>query len=361
MNAALAELRAMTPTAPEPLVFAIVQRAMAGQTASAHEAFEDFIFRFGGDSKHLLLLAEPLGEIRDVTLLEACIAAGKERGYPLARFQSLLCEVLVYRGEWLAATKLLAVIPMPGPQASGREIAVAQLWRDWIQKMIDVGTTPSEVSQLALTDFLRMRILPTLIYRKTVETLWNAGRLEAAREVLALATRAFPTSAWFQAESEKVLARLAARDAAVAAAAPIEVSAKVDLGETEYWKVLEGMLAGKRWSEAARHIQAARTARPSPEWLHRREAALRLAQVRVGHALADRAGMLAATRIFLNGDDVRSQQILDVAKEVGEAGDKESAILLTREVLRRVPGFAPAQEQLRVLQPPLPEKDAKKK
>lgn len=357
MERMLQQLRASNPAEPAPLVFGVVQRAMGGRAVEAQAALDDYVFRFGGSVANLILLAEPLAQIHEAELLERCVAAGKERGFPLQRLHSLLVETRVHRGEWDAAARLLALMP---PE-TGRDAVLSTLWREWILKLGDVTRAASDASQLALVDLLRQRPWPVAIFRKTVEALVNTGRFEAAREVLVLATRAFPASTWFQERAVAIEAQLAAQSPV----APAEPVAEADaltalLVERPYWETLDALVTGEQWSAAARHVQAARSAKPAPAWLAGRDAELRLAQVRVSHGVGDRNGMIAATRLFLNGDEARSQQIVDVAKAIAARGDKEAAVTLARELLRRVPDFEPARALRLELQPPAKEGEAEK-
>lgn len=350
METALAELRALAPADPAPLVFGVVQWAMAGRAEAARAALDDYVFRFGGSAANLLLVAEPLGQIGDAALLERCRAAGKERGFPLQRIQSLLVEALVQRGTWAAARQELEDMP----KATGREAALAELWREWMRRLIEAAEKPTEASRLALQEFLRQRPWPMQIFKRTVETLRAAGGQEAVRETLALASRTFPASPWVQEETKRLdelVAARAGKEGGRGTAAESSRDADVELDERTFWGRLENAVAEKRWAEAERRIQLAFSARPAPSWLSESEAALRLMQVRVGHGLGDMTTVLAATKLYLNGDGRRSQQIVEAAQEFVRGGDKAMAAALVREVLRRAPDFTPAKKLAAELNP----------
>jgi hypothetical protein len=72
------------------------------------------------------------------------------------------------------------------------------------------------------------------------------------------------------------------------------------------------------------------------------EAAAQLAQLRTSHEEGNMPALLAAARLFLTGDRARSFKMLEIAREYLSRGDKNTAIALTTEVLRRTPGFPPA-------------------
>lgn len=345
METAIRDLRALSPAEPATAVYGIVQRVMAGREAEADAAFKDYVFRFSGAAGNLKLLADPLAEIGDLPRLRQCVAAAAERGYPMAPFNVLLVQTLVQRGDWAAAGRLLASMPSP----TGREAAQAQLWRDWMQRLIDAAATPAEPAQLALLEFLRSRPWPITMFRKTVEVLVLAGRLEPARDAIAAATRGFPTSVWVQEQAAKINAAIAAREAT---RPEVAVAASRLPAEKVFFQQLDDALLGRRWDDAAQLVRQANSARPAPAWVAARTPSLRLAQVRISQAGGDFSAMVVATRLFVNGDNERSRQLLELAREFFERGDKDSAVALANEVLRRSPGYAPAKRSLAEWQPP---------
>jgi hypothetical protein len=121
--------------------------------------------------------------------------------------------------------------------------------------------------------------------------------------------------------------------------------------ETLFLEQLNGAVTAANWDEATRLIRDARSARPAPTWVSAREPSLLLAQVRIGRGSGDRAGMLRATRLFLNGDQARARQLLDAAEEFFRGGDKDAAVTVTKEVLARTPNFPPAVRLLASWEP----------
>lgn len=292
MEAALAELRRLNPGDPTPLVYAVVQQAMAGRRAEANAALDDFLFRFGGTAENLALLAPPLGEIHELDLLQRVADAAAERGFPLRNFQTLLVQTRLHRGEWEAAARTLAAIP----PATGRDAGADDYWRQWMQRLIEHARLPSDATQTALLEFLRQRPWPLQVFRQSIEVAQRAGRTETAREIAAMALRAFPSSQWLQAQT----------------AAPT--------------------------SEAG----AALAASPGDA----QNLPAQLVEVRARHAAGDVPGALKLARLYLNGDQVRSNQMLDVARGIFASGDQPTARTLVQEVLQRSPGFAPARRLL---------------
>ena len=211
-----------------------------------------------------------------------------------------------------------------------------------VELSIEAGSSPQEGSHQPLVEFLQNRPWPLTTFQRSVGALSLAGRSEAVRSVLVVATRAYPTSEWLKTETAKVEQQIAAaREAAAAAAAPVAAVVRLP-GEKVFLQQLDTALDAARWDEAADLLRDAGAARPAPAWVTVREPSLRLAQARISRGQGDRAGMLTATRLFLNGDNERSQQVLELGRKYWDAGDKDAGRILVKEVLTRTPGFPPA-------------------
>jgi hypothetical protein len=138
-------------------------------------------------------------------------------------------------------------------------------------------------------------------------------------------------------------------------------AAEVTVAERVFVDRLRDLVQAKQWTEAARHIQQAQAIRPVPPWLAAHDGEVRLAQIRIGQAERDFPAVVAAARLFLNGDDARSQQVIDLARESHAAGDRNLAIALAREVVQRTPDFVPARQLLLEWDPPAPAKPVMEK
>ena len=193
MDRAIEELRILSPADPRSAVYGVVQRAMAGRAAAASVALGDYLFRFGGTTQNLQMLGEPLAEIGQRGLLERVIAAAAERGFPAATYQVMLVQAVVQDGDWETATRTLAAMK----PVAVRDVA-GQLWRDWMQRLVAAASVPGDAAGPALVDFLHTRPWPLKMFRLSVDALRLGGRLDTARDVLALAGGAFPASAWIE-------------------------------------------------------------------------------------------------------------------------------------------------------------------
>ena len=68
--------------------------------------------------------------------------------------------------------------------------------------------------------------------------------------------------------------------------------------------------------------------------------------MKISDGRGETAGLIAAAKLYLNGDNDRSQHVLDFGRAAFARGDRETALTLGREVIRRTPDYAPAQRLL---------------
>ena len=125
------------------------------------------------------------------------------------------------------------------------------------------------------------------------------------------------------------------------------------VAEQVFFQRLHDLVEARKWPEAQRHIQQVQALRTEPEWLAKRDDELRLAQFKISRGQGDLTGMLNAARLFLNGDEARSQQMLEMARQVEATGEKAAAIAVLKEVVSRTPKFVPAQRLLAEWEPPV--------
>ncbi len=348
MEAALEQLRALSPSDPRSQVFGVVQRAMGGRELAALAAFDDFIFRFGGSTQNLQLLVEPLAEIGQVALVERCAALAADHGYEPEPFQTALVQAYLQRGEWAAAGRIFAAIKPPA--TVGRTAAAAVAWREWMKRLLAAATGTGDTAGPALVEFLHQRPWPMKIFRKSIEALHLANRLETTRDVIALAAGVFPASAWLQMQKVTVAGELAVREAAAVKALPVVVPERLPQ-ENIFFQKLEASLGEANWTIAEQLIREARSARPPPGWIAARDGDLRLAQIQIAQAKGESTEMLVAAKLFLNGDVDQTQKVLVLARTFYAKGDKADAVALAKEVLRISPDAPVAQLLLKEWQP----------
>ena len=350
MARALDEMRELTADDPRTAVYVVVQWAMAGRDERAREAFDDFVFRFGGSAGNVALLATPLAEIAHSTLLERCVTVASESGYPVLALRVLHAEAALRRGEWSVVTAELARLPEPsGMNVNSRE----RIWRSWMQAVLDAAMVAGESPQVALVRQMRELPWAPKTYRWTIEALLRAGRRETAREIVAIALEAYPASVAFRKQKDEIGPEiLPASTGAVPGSRPAVSAGATVMSAPVFFDELDRLLRNRSWVEAASLVRTQRGARPAPLWLDSRDADLRLAEVRIGQGTGDSGAMRAAAGIYLNGDTARSERIIALAREFNTSGDRDAAVALVRTVLRKSPDFAPAQSALAEWEPP---------
>lgn len=343
MEAALIDFQALDAAEPSAFVHGIVQRLAAGRDAAAEAAFADYLFRFGGSAENLLLLAEPLAERKNLRLLQRLVAAAAERGYPLLRFQTLLVHAHLAQGEWPAAAALLAKLPPD----SGRDAPASRIWREWMQRLVEAADAPADPAQLAVLEFLRSRPWPMRMFRTSIETLLQAGRFQTARDAVAIGLRGFPANAWLRAKAEEVKREFerTPRSADTTAA-----SGRM-LVERLFFERLDQLVAARQWQEAEQLIRELRASRPIPTWLDRREPDLWLVQAQYCQARGDMAGAMAAVRMYLPSRPGSATPLLQLARGFHQGGDRETAVAIAKEIVRRYPAEEAAQRQLAEWEP----------
>jgi thioredoxin-like negative regulator of GroEL len=204
MEAAIGELRALTPADPNPAVYGTVQRALAGRGDLAAAALDDYFSRFGGSRENLLLIMQPLTEIAALPLVQRCFDRATSLGYDLQPFRVQLFQAQMRRSDWTAAQRILDQLhPLVPP-----DDPAAIFWLKWQERLLAAATDPSLLAQKALLEIFLERPLPLPVFYQTCTVLLRANRLETAHQVLDIGQRHYPASssvARLLAEAERTL------------------------------------------------------------------------------------------------------------------------------------------------------------
>ncbi len=338
MSEAITELHRLAPAEPDALAYGVAQLAEAQRDDLALRALDDYLFRFGGSPANIFLVAELLAGVGHEALLQRCVTAAMDRGYPISRFQLQLAQFHLQQGEWGAAATLLEQIVLP----PDRNAAAAQAWRGWAQRLIAAATTQGDAAQLPLVELLRARPWPLRIIRQSLEAMMREERLDTAREIAAVGRRAYPDNAWLQAKEVELAELIAARPADP----PTAHTAAAVPGEMAFFSELEQAIDANHWDDVERAIRNVRAHRPPPEWLGRRDADLWFVLMRSSQARGDRVALMAAARMNLLGGPNRAGGLLELSRNFDAAGDRDSGLLLVNAILQRFPDYAPAKRQL---------------
>jgi tetratricopeptide (TPR) repeat protein len=204
MEAAIDELRALTPADPKPAVYGIVQRALAGRGELAAAALDDYFFRFGGSRENLLLIMQPLAEIAALPLVQRCFDRATSLGYDLQSFHMQLFQAQMRRGDWIAAQRILDQIHLLAP----RDDPAGIFWLKWQERLLAAAIDPSLLAQKALLEIFQDRPWSLPAFYQTGTVLLRANRPETARQVLDVGQHYYPANsslAKLLAEAERSL------------------------------------------------------------------------------------------------------------------------------------------------------------
>lgn len=343
MEQALADLRALHPSQPEPLAYAVEQRVRAGRGGDA--ALADYLFRFGNKPANLLLVARPLANIPATDFVRQIVAAARERGQPLRPVQTSLAHSLLQDGEWQELSRLIEVL---APQFVGAE-PEPDFWFQWISSLAAALVSPAQAPQDALVEFMRGGVVSLEARCHTLASLRRAGLHATATEVLASSRKFFPSSRSLQAE-EVALQRALAAAPTPAQAALITLTPRMTEEPAEFFREVDAAIAAARWAAARELLQKLRVARLAPEWVGAQEGDILWREVRVAQGLQDSAALRLAAQLYINSEP-RAKRVLELARELHGAGAREDAVLLAKTVLRRLPEQEEAMALLAEWQP----------
>jgi len=339
MEAALVELRRQTPTEPAPYAYGIVQRAMAGQTAAAAAALDDYFLRFGANARSLQPLAQPLADIGAVDLLQTFIRRLAEQGHDQRAALLMLAQAQLKQGQWAEAGATVARIRTLG--ANARTPPPTGL--DLIDLLAQVAGNPAEGPQVKLLDHINRQMFPLKGYRMIIEILQQAKRHGVALEVAGRADRLYPGHPSLQGLRAAIDEALAAEAAQAAAQAPVVGADDKGpvLTEKGFFGRVDAAMGEGRWLDAQADVRAVQLAKPG--WLDRRQVDVLMRQMRIARELRELPEMALAARLLQDGGVARSQLVVDYATSLQEKGATADAVLLLKEVLRRIPNHALAR------------------
>lgn len=345
----LATIRAEAPADPRPYVFGFVQQLLAGREAEGRALIEDFIFRFGGTEANYLLAAQPLAEIGRGAEIELLLAAAAERGIRDPRLLASRLEVLIMERRWAEATRQISDIRAMLPADDAGRAGLLDLF----QYLVAAASDPADGAQSSLTDYVRARQLPMSAYRRCVEVLRAAGRLETARRIVGFAEGVYPGNRYLAGSRSSLDADIEARRAAEAASRPAPVP-MAGLASAEAFLAKLDRVAAEEGAPAAlalfRELRRAR-----PEWAADKEELLARRELELHAQGDDITALQGAVRRYLSADRERVEVVTVLATSLFEKQRVEKARLLLNEILRRVPGEPGAAGLLVRWFPPQPE------
>jgi len=358
MDQSLEELRAYGPAVPQPYIYGIIQQSLAGRRQKVDEALDDFLLRFGSNPRTLVSLAEPLVEIGDQRVLERLVAHARQQGFNLGPFQNARLKVFLAKDDWAQVRALLTELRSQSKETSPEQ----EFWYELVNRLCNAAVDPGEGTQSSLTDFLRDKRLPLKTDKELIGGLRRAGRPATARELITFAEGNYAENATLKAwrdELDKELAaaaaaapeivmpKVASTKAAVSVDAP--APAREEVTENVFFRQLAEAEKAGDFEGALKQIQAMRDDRPT--WLVEREADVEVEEIRLNGRVGDLPAMHLAASLYINGDGARSLKAARLARELYAAGSKDAAILLARDLLKKVPDYPHAKRMLAEWEP----------
>lgn len=338
MDRRIADLRAVAPDNPSFASMGVVQNLLAGRNAEADAAFDELVFRFGGDVRVLEAMARDLGKIQAFAMLDRLETVFAEHGFDS---QILLFSRLNARmdaADWRGAEHGLAALGARADTLSDN----IRAFRQTALAILDHCVTGAPAAKSTALDLLVKRPVRLKLYLQIHDWFCSASRWEGARDVLVLAEGAFPGSRRLDERRRALEPRLLARSDAQAKTAR-ETERKKDEPRVEMQSAgsllaaLATLEKQSAWSESLRMIESAR--RRAPAWLPSIRNRLDQAELRAALGLDDLPRIkLSASNCLRDGGASNATEICALARSARAQDRSSAARLLLSEVLRRSPG-----------------------
>lgn len=326
--------------APEPLQFAILQQALAGQTALAEGLMRDYFSRFGGKSELIRQLVGRLAEHEQVQLATFAVARAEEWG---AETNSLELMVVVARiARWDEAGIEQSIRRLSVPALAQVPGAISA--RSVLQALLELRRT--DRGDRTLLTLLDRQALPLGGYRALLEGLERIDAWSTIKQVVTVAQRAYPHSAllvtWAGRATEKLGAQLPtdAMGTRVTAALAAGVAEGRDLDAATVNAERQRLVSAQNWVE----LQALswRVRRAQPAWLadENTRAAWDLADAQVALGLGELLRWSQLAPRVLQRDPEAWAAMADQFRTTVSPGRKEQALAALDAVIGALPDAA---------------------
>jgi tetratricopeptide (TPR) repeat protein len=367
MERMLSEWCRLDSTNPTPYINWVACRASLNDKEGAQNALDTFFLRFNSYPEYLIKLSETLVPLGESDLSRQCVAQAESQGFATYTLKQLLMESCITEGNLTEAQEILdqlAPLHEPNDPLIGYWVLMTRL--------VAASLDPSTGVQSNLLAKVQEQRLSMLAYRRLITVLRSANKNATALDITRLALSNYPNSTALQKTADTLQNALTATEVAKpkqvitavkldsAAADKIQAATRATLAgvdnEDVFFKNLDDKIKAGKADDA---LAAIRTARSSqPEWLVARDDELSLIEIRLYAGQKDVLTLQRLARLYLKGDLLRSNKILEIATEFHTAGDPDSAILLVQEILRASPSFKRAKKVLDTWIPPEPAKQA---
>ncbi|TAG33285.1 MAG: hypothetical protein EAZ36_00910 [Verrucomicrobia bacterium] len=346
----LRELFVLDPADPELRVFAMVQYLASGMESEVQVMLDDYLFRFGGDPDNLLSLAEALAASSRRLEFERVETELNRQGIRDIRLLFAKIELLVAERNWTEAGAQLEFIRSVLPP----ELRARATLLDFLNVLFSAAATPVEGEQATLLDYVAVRQFPMSLYRHAIKVLRSSERDRTAHGIARLASLLYPENRYLIQTMADIEPQLrAAREADAASRVTRELPpmfATAEAFHEELARVVEtsGVEAALSLFRELRAIR--------PPWFEADNERLDRREMELRAELSDPVLLQASVRLYINSDQMRIDQVVELAKRLYAADRALDARIALDEILRRVPN-EPTAAALRLewFPPPPPE------
>ena len=356
MRAALNAMREQDPMQAYTWVYAVIQEFLAGDKDAASNALDSFLLRFGGKRETLVLLAEPLVQIKAWSLFDKIENRFLELGLKAAEFDRLRCEAAIARGNFVEARRLLEMFKLnAGNSLSTND----QRWFDTTSAMAAFLATREDSYGAELIGRIQNTPFSLVMLRELTTTLLDWDREELARDLLGLAQQRFPSSLYVKQTYQILEKKLGAREVQVVEIPLVQDGTTIDL-ESEIQSLAkenepsiavqsakqflahsDRMIESKQWSELSELLRELRRARPA--WSSGLREEITMREVALNKAEKNWPALVTNVRFLLDGTIPRALTVISIIRDVDALGARSTADSLLSDLERRHKDFPPAK------------------
>ena len=339
MDAALARLRALEPSEPEPLLYAFAQNHLADRVEAAGAALDELLFRHGASASIYPAAAAVLVELRRPGELDRLERELRERGLPVRPVSQARLRLAIARRDWPGVLACAEAV-RPGRDALPADTA----WLDTVTRLARACLDNASGTQASLVEIVADNPGTLRLYILLLEALLDAGHPATARQILTLAEGPYQNARSIAG----LRARIESASASIASAVPSSAPGPTPgiRSFAALASALEDRINKNDTPGALGLIASVRRARPG--WLSAHEPSLDGLELPLRARGDDPLRLKFLVQSALERDPGAPDRLLALARAIAAENPafRANARLLLKETLRRFPGHADALAQL---------------
>lgn len=344
MDEALRRLRALAPTSPDGLLYALTQNQLAGRAGEARANLDELIFRHGATPGLYQTLAAVLSEVKFPGGLERVERELRERGLSTSPVGWMRLQQTIRARDWPAALTFIERLR----QNDRERLTEAQnSYLETMTRLAGACLDGGGGAQAALVAIVADRPGTLRLYAMLLGALIDAGRVETAKQILTLADGPFPAARSLAVARERIAKEEKAAIPAPVPAEPVAVPALDTFAG--FRAAFERLVLIRDTAGALALLSSARRAQPA--WLSAETARLEALELPLRARGDDPLVLQLLARNTLGRDAGAPERLLALARAVREEGYAANATLLVKEIIRRDPAASEALKQLAAWEP----------